>query len=372
MSNVTEFCELIPHATQDELKNVLELHPEYLVHSLPYLSSPLEIAIVHHLDEVVKMFVQLNPAIIDHRNTKGYPALHIAAKKGHASTVDLLIELGSQMIDTFCGDLCKSYTPLGLAVVYGKAKVIEVLMQRGCKTINTFVNGLAPIHHAAQLRHLNTVETLLRFGADPRVLTPSRRDSPLHIATRLGCVQIIKLLVAAAAELLNTVNAVDESPMYLAAVDPFPSELIETLFCLGAHAMSASGHSLLNTAIHWGNISTVYTLLRLFPDLLNACDYAGRSPLYNAIRFNNRKIGELLVALGGIVDGGHPINQEHAQGRFNEIESRLTEDRRAKLRHRIYFQDSLLTRLFREDSRAQSISGHQCRIRLLDRNTSIG
>lgn len=152
-----------------------------------------------------------------YRNKQGDTALHLAASKGQAELVSLLLEYTSQHSPTN-----GQYTPLHLAVIHGFAEVAEILLNAGAnpavltsgpdqqvesslelavrhnqpamvavlaKHPQVDINGFTgeqytALHIAAQAGWSDMVSLLLSLGAEPR-LRNQNGDTLFHIVCRV-------------------------------------------------------------------------------------------------------------------------------------------------------------------------------------------
>lgn len=159
--------------------------------------------------------------------------LHLAADRGHADMVELLIKHGADIeARKFLGQ-----TPIFEA---HDPNVISVLVKAGAKIDEHDFLGFTPLHHAIFDGNTSLVKVLLAAKADPNVPKgpshlrhlhiPSAPDdpilsvgysnfegqtTPLHLAAEGGEVEIIRILIKAGAK-LNTQNTDWKTPLDVA------------------------------------------------------------------------------------------------------------------------------------------------------------
>lgn len=124
---------------------------------------------------------------IDQTNSVGETALMMAALKGHDDWVRRLVERGAR-IDR------DGWTPLHYAATGPKPAAVAWLIERGARIDARSPNGTTPLMMAARYGHEESVDVLLRRGADStlrnqRDLTAAdfaRLAGREALATRLG------------------------------------------------------------------------------------------------------------------------------------------------------------------------------------------
>ena len=95
------------------------------------------------------------------KNEVGLTPLLIAASKGHAEEVELLLVDGSQVEDR---DPVRGWTPLHFAAVYGHVRIIQLLLLHGTDVNSRSRTGATPIHYAAMHNHSEVVKILIEQG----------------------------------------------------------------------------------------------------------------------------------------------------------------------------------------------------------------
>jgi ankyrin repeat protein len=106
------------------------------------------------------------------------PPLALAASRGNAVLVDLLVEAGAAVDDGF------DYTPLEAATRGGNAKITRRLITAGADVNQKGEDGVTPLMRAAAGGHLGVVELLVESGADPRAW--EQGETPLLCAAKGG------------------------------------------------------------------------------------------------------------------------------------------------------------------------------------------
>lgn len=126
----------------------------------------------------------IDPNTID---TESNSLLMLAAREGHAETVAAMLRFKPKLgYRNLAGD-----TALMLAALKGNAGVVDVLVKGGAPLDH---EGWTPLMYAAFEGHLDIVERLLAAGADVNALAPNRAN-PLMLAARNGHIEVVKRLL---------------------------------------------------------------------------------------------------------------------------------------------------------------------------------
>lgn len=107
----------------------------------------------------------------------GQTALMMAAIKGHAPSVKLLLERGAR-VDS------DGWTALHYAASGGHAEVARILILRGANLDARSANGTTPVMLAARNEHFSTMELLADMGADLTARNESGRGVIEYLEAR--------------------------------------------------------------------------------------------------------------------------------------------------------------------------------------------
>jgi ankyrin repeat protein len=129
----------------------------------------------------------------------GMTALHWAASRGDASSVQMLTFAGARVAAVTRNG---NYTPLHLAARSGRAAAVKVLLERGADhAAVTSSGGATALHFAAGHGDSLTVTHLVSAGAKVDALDAAYGQTPLMWAAAYDRVAAIRLLLAAGADI---------------------------------------------------------------------------------------------------------------------------------------------------------------------------
>ncbi|KAL4862085.1 ankyrin repeat-containing domain protein [Aspergillus spectabilis] len=139
-------------------------------------------------------------------------ALANAAKHGHLSIAQLLVEKGAE-VNAFAED----GPPLILAAAAGRGDVVRYLLAKGASHTSANKYGFTALNEAAQVGDVESVKTLLEYGAvvDAVGFRNEDRDTALLLASIAGHKDVVTLLLTKGANARH-VNACDETALQLA------------------------------------------------------------------------------------------------------------------------------------------------------------
>ncbi|KAF7665423.1 hypothetical protein LDENG_00143660 [Lucifuga dentata] len=178
--------------------------------------SPLHGACIQGHTACAKLLME-NGANVNCSTVDGKTPLSDACAQGHVTCVSLLLQHGATPKGTSL-----SSSPIHRAAAKGHPECIETLVQYGADVDQHIDQSGSPLHVACTNQHLNTVKKLLQLGAG--VNSSTSGESPLHIAARLSCPELVSVLLDHGAD-CSFRNSDGKQSLDLAA----PNSLVETL-----------------------------------------------------------------------------------------------------------------------------------------------
>uniref|UniRef100_A0A9J7YUE5 non-specific serine/threonine protein kinase n=1 Tax=Cyprinus carpio carpio TaxID=630221 RepID=A0A9J7YUE5_CYPCA len=208
--------------------------------------TPTHIACHHGQENVVRVLLSRG-ADVHVRGKDDWTALHLAAWKGHLGIVKLLVKQAGADVD---GQTSDGRTPLHLASQRGQYRVARILVELGANVHLTSDGLHTPLHVAAETGHTSTSRLLVKHGADIHSRT-ANGSTALHLAAQKGHLPTVKMLLAEGA-------------------DPESAN----------HGLRTACH----LAAESGYCEVLKELLQSCPDVANAQDRNGFTPLHLAVR----------------------------------------------------------------------------------------
>ena len=268
-------------------------------------ATPLEEAVWKGRVELVRLLLD-NGALADDVNPKSGDGLtHIAARRGHADVLALLIERGADPLKKSK----EGATPIDEALRYRQKDTIEVLLKAKSVTASS-----ARIEELVMEGRTDIVAVLLDHGqkADAKTRMGS---TLLHDASLKGHTDLVALLLDRGAP-ANLRNANGATPLHDAALGG-KKEVAELLIQRGAdiNAVDAeSGNTALANAAAWGRMDVAALLLAKGADA-NLANRAGKRPVDLALDNGHQQLAELLdkINLFRCFDRGEMEPNECAQ-----------------------------------------------------------
>ena len=289
---------------------------------------PLHLAAREGHTSIVELLLQ-NGVDVNAATASGRTALHYAAQRGRVEVARLLLDRGANVKAETAAepdeDDFGSCQPLHLAAYHGHAAVVELLLQRGADAnAEAFAAwywdsaGLTPLHFAvatlggwsAEEQSLVVARVLLDAGALIDA-ADSNGWQALHFAAYDGSLELVQYLLDRGAD-VNAATLEGDTALYISAHDD-SLELPRLLLDRGAdvNAATAGGCTALHVAAYYGRLELARLLLDRGANINAAAawepaDYdddhfASSQPLHLAVHWGRTPVVELLLSRGADV-----------------------------------------------------------------------
>lgn len=216
-------------------------------------------------------------------------------------------------------------TLLHFAAVNGFDDGVKLLLDAGADPNKLADSRLSALHLAQTAK---TCEFLVASGANLEAKDSSRR-TPLHLASALGRLEVVRSLVSLGAK-VNEKNYGGETPLMLAEESYNNNANVEdiTKILINAHAevnarLSPIGNTPLLNAIERSRFGCVKILTDAGADV-NMANNAGESPLHKAVAVGSIKIVDFLLSKNANIeasDANGMTPMHYACRRFSTIKA---------------------------------------------------
>lgn len=152
---------------------------------------------------IISMLLRRDASLLRALDAQGMAPVHFAALSGRRCALAALLsgpETGDVDVRTVSEP---ESTPLLLAAARGHAHCVQYLISRGASIEAVDSMGRTALLEAALGGHTRVVRLLMSAGANPRLMDAIMRRTALHWASTLGDVDMARLLLASAPELVH-------------------------------------------------------------------------------------------------------------------------------------------------------------------------
>lgn len=198
----------------------------------------------------------------------------------------------------------KDWTELHIAAARGNADTVAVLLQQGANIEARHSKNKTPLYEAAKRGHYEVVKLLIQHGTNVSSRNGDVGFSPLHAAAEYKHSDVMQLLLASGAD-VNSRNGWDQTPLHQVSMRAWhkDSEAARFLVDHGAkiEARDNRGFTALVIASGNGNMPVVALLLDRGADI-NARTNDGATALTQAAGHGHEQIVSLLVDRGADIN----------------------------------------------------------------------
>lgn len=251
------------------------------------------------------------------------PVIHIAALLGHTRVVEYMVKtFGNDILLKYGGE--KELQPIHCACFYGSLETVKYIASTVPKCVDSAMyQGLRPLHLAAMLPNVETLQYLLVQGADVHAKDEAGH-APIHYAAALGIPSSIRLLLAHGAP-VDSLGASGLQPIHMAAAYG-KSANIKFLVQNGASVHACTpGFGLQPLTI--ASTSGTYIIMSLLKDLgadVTAKMKNGATALHFAIRVHSVPVWNRLLEYGAVLDaadhkGVQSMHEAAAAGNLDAV-----------------------------------------------------
>ena len=280
--------------------------------------------------DTVRYLVSLPQMDVKQRDSEGNTALHVAVREKHAEVVQVLIDAGADVN----GRASDGDTPLFLAIRKGSLDMVKLLVRAGagvcvtdkgedtCLMLASYEGHIDTVRYLVSLPQMDVTQadahgdTALHYAVEEEVqllidagADVDRRNTagwtPLHIASRAGALNVVKLLVRAGANVCvadedGSTCLILASSMGMASSMEGQIETVRYLVSLPQVDVTQGnnrGNTALHVAVRDQHANVVQVLIDAGADV-NRRDSNGQTPLHIASREGALNVVKLLVGAG--------------------------------------------------------------------------
>jgi ankyrin repeat protein len=244
-----------------------------------------------------------HPDLLEEKNNLGQTPLMVAVNHSQLEIAELLLAKGANVNARDA----QMRTPVILALpVYNHGKMMTLLIAKGADVGLEDKWKMSALAYAAQKGQLEDAKILIAKGASVNVITGA---SPLYFAVMGTHREMVEYLLSHGADAnykFNGRTLLDYAKLENYDTRQMSDPKIEELLTKYSHhemdANSAAGGDEIHKAVLEGDFKRVVALLRDHPNVLEARNSLGQTPLMEAVNHNRPEIAELLLANGADVN----------------------------------------------------------------------
>ena len=233
----------------------------------------------------LKEHLNLRPEFVNRQDKNGWAPLHLAARAGDISVVELLLEHGAEVhLETNEAE----YPYQIAAFFHGRGHpIVKVLRPEG-------MIDVGDLQYSVQSGQFRKVQEYMQLRPDFANHQDENGWTPLHEAVRLGYMPVIRMLVIYGADKTVVTNG-GETAFHLADAQHGRAHEVTKLVRPDGYLDDTD----IRHAAFDGDLEKITKYAGLRPDLINIQDNAGWSAIHEAARNGNVAALKILIDAGG-------------------------------------------------------------------------
>ena len=263
--------------------------------------TPLMVACYHGNIRIATLLLQAR-ANINQQSNNGYTALMYAclSETPHNDLVRLLIQSGA---DISIKESELQGTALMVAARRGHTSIVQYLLDEGAPVNTQHVYGGTSLTIASESGHSEVVRVLINYGADVNILAKNPNLTALMFACTYQRTVCVDLLLAGGAD--PNLCGREQSPLIAACItrghdQPMDPTILDKLLSAGANPNTQTaehGNTALMYAAYYGYEKGVQVLLNAAADV-NIQTSDGNTALHDAAAEGHLAVCKILLASG--------------------------------------------------------------------------
>ncbi|XP_050514130.1 ankyrin-3-like [Diabrotica virgifera virgifera] len=255
-------------------------------------------------DDCAEVAILLDKGVvISYIEPAGFSPLFTAVYRGNLETVELLLKRNANVnanVNTYENRFVQYVPPLlHLAAWCGRLDVLTLLIAYGASLETKCINGLLPIHIAAEGGCFNIVKYFIENKLY-HVNTTCRRDlrTPLMYAVTASHTEIVEYLGQYNAD-VNTADVSGNTALHFACLKNL-EDIINILIRKGSNldAKRGDGETPLQICVRQGNLSAARRLIESGARSYLERGVSGNSPMHLAVQYNQKEMLEYFFKMG--------------------------------------------------------------------------